>query len=83
MVVHHDIRPVYIKINIYIYVYVNYGTGGSAALLGQSGTQLTFGLGIMFCFVTCLFVCVWLVFCRDSKSASLIAAVLQNSVLIN
>lgn len=53
MVVHHDIRPVYIKINIYIYMYVNYSTEGPAALLDQAKLSL---LVWVLCFVL-LFVC--------------------------
>lgn len=52
MVVRHDIRPVYIKINIYIYMYVNYSTEGSTALLDQAKRSL---LVWMLRSVICLF----------------------------
>lgn len=80
MVVHHDIRPVYIKINIYIYV--NYGTEGSAALLDQAELSLLVWVSCFVSFLVC-FLCVWLVFCRDSRSASPIALYYRIVFLIN
>lgn len=78
MVVHHDIRPVYIKINIYIYMYVNYSTEGSTALLDQAKLSL---LVWVLCSVICLFL--WLVLCGDSTSASPIALYYGIVFLIN
>ena len=60
MVVHHDIRPIYIKINIYIYMYVNYSTAGSAALLDQAKLSL---LVWVLCFVLFFFFFFFFVAC--------------------
>ena len=63
-------------------MYVNYSTVGSAALLDQADLSL---LVWVFCFVLLLvcFLCVWLVFCHDSTSASRIALYYRVVFLIN
>lgn len=66
-------------------MYVNYSTEGSAALLDQAKLSL---LVWVLCFVLLLvfflfFFFLWLVFCRDSTSASPIALYYRIVFLIN